>query len=67
MGDVAIVGVGQSVFSRSCGLSIKELCFKAFKEAIEDLNITTNEIDASVICSAISIVSIADRFRCAKR
>ena len=31
MDDVAIVGVGQSNFSRACGISIKELAFEAFK------------------------------------
>jgi len=52
MEDVAIVGAGQSVFSRSCGVSIRELCFEAFKEAMEGLDITGEDIDASVICSA---------------
>ena len=52
MEDVAIVGVGQSVFSRQCGVSIRELCFDAFKEAMEGLDITTSDIDASIICSA---------------
>ncbi|MGB9853320.1 MAG: thiolase domain-containing protein [Candidatus Bathyarchaeales archaeon] len=49
---VAIVGVGQTPFSRSCGMSIRELCFEAFKEAMEDINITPKEIEASIICSA---------------
>jgi acetyl-CoA C-acetyltransferase len=52
MEDVAIVGAGQSVFSRNCGVSIRELCFDAFREAMEGLDITGNDIDASVICSA---------------
>ena len=52
MEDVAIVGVGQSVFSRHCGISIKELSFEAFKEAMEGLSITADTIDASIICSA---------------
>jgi len=52
MEEVAIVGVGQSVFSRQCGVSIRELCFDAFKEAMEGLDITTSDIDASIICSA---------------
>ena len=52
MEEVAIVGVGQSVFSRSCGVSIRELCFDAYKEAIEDLDITNKDIDASITCSA---------------
>jgi len=52
MKDVAIIGVGQSVFSRQCGVSIRELCFEAFKEAMEGLDITNSDIDASVVCSA---------------
>ncbi len=52
MEDVAIVGVGQSVFSRKCGVSIRELCFDAYKEAMEGLDITNKDIDASITCSA---------------
>lgn len=52
MKEVAVVGVGQSVFTRKCGVSIKELCFDAFKEAMDGLDITNKEIDASIICSA---------------
>lgn len=52
MQDVAIVGVGQSVFSRQCGVSIRELCFEAYTEAMEGLDITRSDIDASIICSA---------------
>jgi len=52
MGEVALVGAGQTVFSRQCGVSIRELCFEAFKEAMEGLDITTEDIDASIICSA---------------
>ncbi len=52
MEDVAIAGAGQSVFSRKCGVSIRELCFEAFKEAMEGLDITGNDIDASIVCSA---------------
>lgn len=52
MEDVAIVGAGQSAFSRSCGESIRELCFEAYKEALAGLDITGDDIDASVVCSA---------------
>ena len=52
MGEVALVGAGQTVFSRQCGVSIRELCFEAFREAMEGLDITTEDIDASIICSA---------------
>ena len=38
MDDVAIIGVGQSVFARKCGVNIRELCFDAFKEAMDDLD-----------------------------
>jgi len=50
--DVAIVGVGQTAFTRKCGVSIRELCFDAYKEAMEGLEITNKEIDASIVCSA---------------
>ena len=50
---VAVVGVGQTAFTRSCGVSIRELCFEAFKEAMEDAgNLSTKDIDASIVCSA---------------
>jgi len=52
MDDIAIIGAGQSVFSRSCGVSIRELCFDAFKEAMEGLDIAKDDIDASIICSS---------------
>ena len=53
MGDIAIIGVGQSNFSRRCGISIKELAFEAFKEAMEGLEIANKDIDASIICSSL--------------
>jgi len=52
MKDIAIVGAGQSTFSRNCGMSVRELCFEAYKEAIEGLNISSKDIDASIICYA---------------
>ncbi|UCF91186.1 MAG: acetyl-CoA acetyltransferase [Desulfobacterales bacterium] len=52
MGKVAIIGVGQSAFVRSYPGSIRELAFEGFREAIQDAQITTREIDASIICSA---------------
>lgn len=52
MEDVAIVGVGQSTFSRKCEVSIRELCFDAFHEAMTGLEITNKDIDASITCSA---------------
>ncbi|MCP4368992.1 MAG: acetyl-CoA acetyltransferase [Deltaproteobacteria bacterium] len=52
MGKVAIIGVGQSSFVRSYPGSIRELAFEGFKESMQDAQITTDQIDASVICSA---------------
>jgi acetyl-CoA C-acetyltransferase len=52
MGKVAIIGVGQSVFYRQYPGSIKELAFEGFSEAMNDAQITTKDIDATVICSA---------------
>jgi acetyl-CoA C-acetyltransferase len=50
--EVAIVGVGQTTFSRKCEISIRELCFDAFEEAMEGLDITNKDINASITCSA---------------
>jgi len=49
---VAVVGVGQTPFTRNCGMGIRELCFEAFKDAVKDINLTSKEIDASIVCSA---------------
>lgn len=52
MTRVAIIGVGQSKFVRGYPGSIRELAFEAYREAVQDANITNKEIDASIICSA---------------
>ena len=52
MGKVGIIGVGQSAFVRGYPGSIRELAFEGFKEAVEDAQITSKDIDASLICSA---------------
>ena len=52
MSKVAIIGVGQSRFVRSYPGSIRELAFEGFKEAMQDAQIATTDIGASVICSA---------------
>ena len=52
MGKVAIIGVGQSTFVRSYPGSIRELAFEGFKEAMQDAQMSTADIDASIICSA---------------
>lgn len=52
MGKVGIIGVGQSAFVRGYPGSIRELAFEGFREAMQDAQIATTDIDASVICSA---------------
>ena len=52
MGKVAIIGVGQRKFVRSYPGSIRELVFEGFKEAMQDAQLSTKDINASVICSA---------------
>jgi acetyl-CoA C-acetyltransferase len=52
MSKVAIIGVGQSTFVRSYPGAIRELVFEGFKEAMQDAQLSTGDIDASVICSA---------------
>ncbi len=52
MGKVAIIGVGQSAFVRSYPGSIRELAFEGFREAMQDAQIASADIGASVICSA---------------
>jgi len=52
MARVAIIGVGQSKFVRGYPGSIRELAFEAYREAVKDANITSKDIDASIICSA---------------
>jgi acetyl-CoA C-acetyltransferase len=50
--DVAVIGVGQTYFVRGYEGSIRELAFEAFREAMQDANLTTKDVDASVFCSA---------------
>lgn len=52
MGKVGIIGVGQSSFVRGYPGSIKELAFEGFKEAMQDANIASQDIEASIVCSA---------------
>lgn len=52
MAKVAVIGVGQSAFVRSYPGSIRELAFEAFRDAMKDAGIKSQQIDASVICSA---------------
>ena len=52
MGKVGIIGVGQSSFARRYPGSIRELAFEGFKEAMTDAQVSVEDIDASIICSA---------------
>lgn len=52
MKEVAIIGVGQTPFVRRCGVSVRELAFQAFKEAMEDAGMTPKDVDGSIVCSA---------------
>ncbi|HMK35589.1 MAG TPA: thiolase domain-containing protein [Desulfomonilaceae bacterium] len=52
MAKVAVIGVGQSAFVRSYPGSIRELAFEAYREAMQDAGIKTEQVDASVVCSA---------------
>lgn len=53
MSEVAVVGVGQTAFTKACNVSIKELSFGAFTESLSDAgNIDAGDIDGSVIASA---------------
>ncbi|MFO7876659.1 MAG: hypothetical protein R6U55_08785 [Desulfovermiculus sp.] len=52
MGKVGIIGVGQSSFVRGFPGSIKELAFEGFQEAMKDAAISSEDIAASIVCSA---------------
>jgi len=52
MGRVGIIGVGQSAFVRGYPGSIRELAYDGYKEAMEDAKISSELIDASIVCSA---------------
>jgi len=52
MGRVAIIGVGQSNFVRNYPGSVRELSYEAYREAMEHADITNEDIDATIVCSA---------------
>jgi acetyl-CoA C-acetyltransferase len=52
MSKVGIIGVGQSNFVRAYPGSVRELVFESFREAMNDANVTTKDIGATVVCSA---------------
>ncbi len=52
MSRVAVIGVGQSTLFEAIPVSIRELAFEAYSEAMKDANIQNADIDATVMCSA---------------
>ena len=52
MGRVGIIGVGHSRFGKRSDASLRELAFEAYREALDDAEIDSSEIDASLVCSA---------------
>lgn len=52
MSKVAVIGVGQSKFTRAYDGSIREMVFESFKEAVSDANMDKNDIGATIVCSA---------------
>ena len=52
MSKVAIVGVGISKFGNRKGISLRELAFEAFKEAVEDAKIEKEEIQSVITACA---------------
>ncbi|MGD8561123.1 MAG: hypothetical protein PVG03_01245 [Desulfarculaceae bacterium] len=52
MSKVGIIAVGQSAFVRGYLGSIRELAFEAFQEAMLDAGTASEDIGATVICSA---------------
>lgn len=52
MPRVAIVGVGHSKFGKRSDASLRELAFEAYSDALDDAEIESSTIDASLVCSA---------------
>ncbi|MEN6465929.1 MAG: acetyl-CoA acetyltransferase [Syntrophaceae bacterium] len=52
MSKVAIIGVGQTKFVRAYDGSIREMVFESFREAMQDANITNEDVGATIVCSA---------------
>lgn len=48
---VAVVGIGHGKFGRRDDATVQELGFEAFRAALQDADLTINDIDASVIGS----------------
>jgi len=49
---IAIVSVGHSKFGKRDDVSVQELAFESFKEAMENSNVDKKDIDASIIGSS---------------
>ena len=52
MPKVGVIAVGQSAFVRGYPGSIRELAFEAFRDALQGSGIKSEQVDASIICSA---------------
>lgn len=50
--EVAVIAAGQTPFTRSCGMSIRELCFEAYKDAARSIALDPKDVGASIIASA---------------
>lgn len=50
--EVAIIAAGQTPFARRSGATIGELCFSAYREAVQANTVLPSVIDALVVCSA---------------
>jgi len=52
MERVGIIGVGQTPFYRIRNAkAVKEMCFEAFKDALDDSGLSPEDIDALIVCS----------------
>lgn len=51
MQQVAVIGVGQTVFGKRTGLSARELVFESFVEAVQDAGVDPKAIESSIVCS----------------
>ncbi len=61
MPRVAVVGVGISKFGRRKGVSLRELTFEAFKEALEDAQIKKDEIQSVITGCASDEFAMANQ------
>ena len=61
MPRVAVIGVGMCKFGNRTGVSLRELAFEAFKEAIEDAKIEKDEIQAVVTGCASGEFALANQ------